>query len=225
MTNLRPDFLIGSKGWHFNHWVGSFYPDDLPQDWWFSYYSNEFQAVLLPADYIMRYDLSDWQSWLDDAPQDFTFYVEVSDAVDWPRTQQYLNVLRGQLGGLVLSIDAPIINSKVNALVKGASAYAPVSLDGQKPWAVEYGVDRLLQQLQVNSCWRGGVGSRVQWCFNAAAIVMRDDSVHNSPAELRVLLESCIKFGSSQGTVSLFFEGASPRIEDMQTATIISQLL
>jgi len=217
--------MIGSKGWCFEHWVGGFYPEDMPQDWWFSYYSNEFQTVLLPSEYIMRYELSDWQSWMDDVSQDFTFYVELKGDSDWPRAQHYLRVLEGQLGGLILSIEAPVTASQVEVLVKNAASYAPVSIDYQPLGVIDQDIDHLLGRLQINGCWREGMAPGGQWRFGTSAIVMRGDGVHNSPAELRALLESCIKSATSQGTVTLFFDGASPRIEDMQNTVAIGQLL
>ncbi|NOZ53566.1 MAG: hypothetical protein GXP08_10565 [Gammaproteobacteria bacterium] len=225
MVNLKPEFIIGSKGWHFDDWVGGFYPLDMPQEWWFSYYSNQFHAVLLPFDYITHYELYDWQSWFDDAPQGFTFYVELISGTDWMRAKKYLSLLGDQLGGLVLSIEEPTLTASLQTLVRNAASLAPLSVNWQKPGVNTCGVENLLERLQLNGCWRGELASCGLWCYSPQLVVIRDDSSCNSPAELRSLLEKCIKCAPSQGTVALFFNGSSPKIESMKNATVIGQLL
>ena len=41
------NITVGSYGWRHPHWRGSFYPEDLPEDWQLSYYSNEFSVVMV----------------------------------------------------------------------------------------------------------------------------------------------------------------------------------
>lgn len=36
---------IGTSGWQYDHWSGSFYPDDLPKNEWLNYYTGHFQTV------------------------------------------------------------------------------------------------------------------------------------------------------------------------------------
>ncbi|MBI2232241.1 MAG: DUF72 domain-containing protein [Deltaproteobacteria bacterium] len=36
---------IGTSGYHYDHWKGVFYPEDLPKDKWFSYYARPFDTV------------------------------------------------------------------------------------------------------------------------------------------------------------------------------------
>ncbi len=71
-----PRMIIGALGWDHDHWSGAFYPDDLPQEWRLSYYANEFSGVLIPAAVWGSGDEVLWESWLDDVPEDFLFFLE-----------------------------------------------------------------------------------------------------------------------------------------------------
>jgi len=43
---VEDSIRVGVFGWEHEHWIGTFYPDDLPEDWRLSYYANEFSVVL-----------------------------------------------------------------------------------------------------------------------------------------------------------------------------------
>lgn len=36
---------VGTSGWSYKEWKGSFYPDDLPQKGFLTYYADRFGAV------------------------------------------------------------------------------------------------------------------------------------------------------------------------------------
>ncbi len=64
---------VGACDWQHAHWQGSFYPEDLPEDWQLSYYANEFSVVLVP-EVRWRAEAADFDEWLDQVPQGFQFY-------------------------------------------------------------------------------------------------------------------------------------------------------
>lgn len=72
--------LVGAMNWNRPDWRGSFYPEDLPDDWMLSYYNTQFQAVYLPA--VMWQAASDaiWAQWLGDTQDGFCFVLEPGDA-------------------------------------------------------------------------------------------------------------------------------------------------
>ena len=73
---MKQTINLGAFGWLHPHWINSYYPEDLPEDWRLGYYSNEFNTVLVPAVYWqdMRADVC--EGWMDDVHQDFRFFVE-----------------------------------------------------------------------------------------------------------------------------------------------------
>lgn len=66
---------VGACDWDHAHWRGSFYPDDLPEDWRLGYYANEFSAVWLPK-CRWQADEADFEQWAEDVPDDFVFYLQ-----------------------------------------------------------------------------------------------------------------------------------------------------
>jgi uncharacterized protein YecE (DUF72 family) len=36
---------IGTSGWNYKHWKGSFYPQELQQSKWLDFYMQKFQTV------------------------------------------------------------------------------------------------------------------------------------------------------------------------------------
>ncbi len=45
---------IGSYGWQYKLWEKSFYPEDLPVDWQFAYYANEYTVILIPWEMLQN---------------------------------------------------------------------------------------------------------------------------------------------------------------------------
>lgn len=101
MDNLQ----IGSLGWLHESWIGSFYPDDMPEEWRLDYYSNVYRIVLVPE--------SEWVRWDDEAIEEleesvepgFKFYFQVQDELSGDKVKQFNlieNALLGFIKGIVL---------------------------------------------------------------------------------------------------------------------------
>ena len=67
---------VGAVDWAHPAWHGSFYPDDLPEDWLLSYYNTQFQAVFLPAASWKDVPEAVWTQWLNDTRDGFYFVLE-----------------------------------------------------------------------------------------------------------------------------------------------------
>ena len=72
--------LVGAMNWNRPDWRGSFYPEDLPDDWMLSYYNTQFQAVYLPAAVWQTASDAIWAQWLGDTQDGFCFVLEPGDA-------------------------------------------------------------------------------------------------------------------------------------------------
>jgi len=104
---------LGCYGWNQAHWGGSYYPEDLPEDWRLSYYANDYGCVLVPADYCLHDDIEDW---LDEVHEAFRFYFE------WPQDPALQaavvsasEILQPQLGGIL--VDAFIAGLDVEQFI------------------------------------------------------------------------------------------------------------
>ncbi len=106
---LKLSINLGAYGWRYEHWLTTFYPDDLPvdddEDWRLTYYSNEFNAVLVPVDYWQATPVNDCEDWLDSVHSAFQFFVEC-DAAMFERISpadlsRALEILAPQLSALI----------------------------------------------------------------------------------------------------------------------------
>jgi len=74
------DLVVGARGWLHEHWLASYYPDDIPDEWRLGFYANEFNTLLIP-----------WGQWcesvdaleegLEDTEDDFHLYLELPEMV------------------------------------------------------------------------------------------------------------------------------------------------
>jgi hypothetical protein len=96
------EITLAAYGWRHEHWMGSYYPDDLPAEWYFDYYCNEFRAVLLPQGEWSRAADEELQAWLDESGDDFRFYLDYSHRGDRERAElcRVVEHLRPKLGGI-----------------------------------------------------------------------------------------------------------------------------
>ena len=99
---------IGARGWRHPQWVGSYYPDDLPEEWQLTYYANDFRVVLIPVEYwesSIGYDLDEW---LEAVGDDFRFYLECpsfENDEDMQRFHDQCVEMDDLLGGVISAED------------------------------------------------------------------------------------------------------------------------
>lgn len=114
---MKKTIKLGAYGWHYKHWLNSYYPEDMPaggmtadaEDWRLAYYSNDFNAVLVPWDYWKKDNQSgivaNGEDWLDSVHADFQFFVEchscMFDEVSLSVLTHHLKKLQPQLSALV----------------------------------------------------------------------------------------------------------------------------
>ncbi|MEO8286159.1 MAG: DUF72 domain-containing protein [Chloroflexota bacterium] len=71
---------IGTSGWVYNHWIGCFYPLDLPQSAWLAYYAGRFPTVEINRSFYRlptRRNFHDW-AWKAGHNEQFLFAVKAS---------------------------------------------------------------------------------------------------------------------------------------------------
>ena len=71
-------FWIGTSGWHYSHWRGDFYPEDLSPRDWLPHYARHFPTVELNASFYRQPKTSTWALWRERTPQGFRFAVKAS---------------------------------------------------------------------------------------------------------------------------------------------------
>jgi hypothetical protein len=218
------ELVIGARGWNFDHWQSSFYPEDLPEDWRFSYYSNEFHSILVPWETLQGVNANQTQGWLDDVDEDFVFFVEVALHLSWEEVWPVIKPLLPQLGGIYLrAVDdvriRPVDEAVVERLLRKAKAAAPVIVDHK---AMDTRINAIAARYEAGCYWQPDSDHLTQ-CPAQIAIAEITMRQHH-PKSLKKIIEDCC---SVQGptTIGFFMGGEMPDIEDLRNATIIWQML
>jgi uncharacterized protein YecE (DUF72 family) len=73
-----PRFHVGTSGWHYAHWMGRFYPPDLPAERWLAFYAERFATVEINASFYRLPSREVFAHWRSATPADFLFAVKAS---------------------------------------------------------------------------------------------------------------------------------------------------
>ena len=71
-------YYTGTSGWHYEHWRGRFYPEELPKAKWLEFYASYFATVEINNSFYRLPQESTFATWRDASPANFTFAVKVS---------------------------------------------------------------------------------------------------------------------------------------------------
>src|SRR5688572_9134963 len=74
-------FFVGTSGYSYPKWKGSFYPDKLPQKEMLSYYAQRFAAVEINNSFYRMPGESDIKSWAQQVPKGFRFALKAPQAI------------------------------------------------------------------------------------------------------------------------------------------------
>ena len=69
---------IGTSGWAYNHWIGIFYPKELPSKDRLKYFSSYFNTAEINYSFYHLPTESTYKKWYQETPKDFVFSVKAS---------------------------------------------------------------------------------------------------------------------------------------------------
>ncbi len=69
---------VGTSGWHYNHWRGPFYPEDLPPAAFLKFYQQKFQTVEINNSFYRLPTEKTMIDWRESVPPGFIFAVKGS---------------------------------------------------------------------------------------------------------------------------------------------------
>ena len=72
------DVRIGTSGYHYNHWLGTFYPQGLPPPQMLAFYLRHFDTVEINNSFYRLPSVAAFENWRDSTPDDFCFAVKAS---------------------------------------------------------------------------------------------------------------------------------------------------
>jgi uncharacterized protein YecE (DUF72 family) len=74
----RGEYRIGTSGYQYDHWRGSFYPEDLPKKDWLPFYARHFDTVELNNSFYHLPSAEAFDHWRREAPEGFCFVLKFS---------------------------------------------------------------------------------------------------------------------------------------------------
>jgi uncharacterized protein YecE (DUF72 family) len=74
----RQSVHIGTSGWHYNHWRGPFYPEDMRAGEFLEYYRKRFHTVEINNSFYQLPKKETLEGWKNAVPGDFIFAVKAS---------------------------------------------------------------------------------------------------------------------------------------------------
>lgn len=69
---------VGTSGWQYRDWRGTFYPADLPQSRWLEHYAARFATVEVNNTFYRLPERSTFEEWAARTPDDFVFAIKAS---------------------------------------------------------------------------------------------------------------------------------------------------
>ncbi|MGO9311784.1 MAG: DUF72 domain-containing protein [Syntrophobacteraceae bacterium] len=72
------NLYVGTSGYSYKEWKGSFYPDDLPAKGMLHYYGERFRTVEINNTFYRMPSVSVLETWAGDVPADFKFVLKAS---------------------------------------------------------------------------------------------------------------------------------------------------
>lgn len=69
---------IGTSGWNYDHWRGSFYPENLPRKDWLKFYSSKFNTVEINNSFYQLPSEKNILEWRKTVPLNFVFSIKAS---------------------------------------------------------------------------------------------------------------------------------------------------
>lgn len=73
--------FIGTSGFHYVHWRGVFYPEEVPKERWLAYYQERFSTVEINRSFYRLPERSTVESWTGDVSEGFVFALKASQFI------------------------------------------------------------------------------------------------------------------------------------------------
>ncbi|HLX04291.1 MAG TPA: DUF72 domain-containing protein, partial [Candidatus Binatus sp.] len=108
---------IGTSGWNYREWRGSFFPDDIPSKHWLSYYATRFGSVEINYTFYRLPSKEACAVWYEQTPAKFQFVVKASRYIthikrlrdareSWQEFLKRVGELKEKLGPILLQFPA-----------------------------------------------------------------------------------------------------------------------
>jgi uncharacterized protein YecE (DUF72 family) len=125
---------IGTSGFSYPEWKGSFYPEDLPSKKYLSFYANQFPTTEINNSFYRTPNTKTVESWYNEVPPGFSFTLKLNQKITHMKKLQNVNEemdffldvashLSEKLGTILVQLP-PYFRKNANVLEAFTSAYA-----------------------------------------------------------------------------------------------------
>src|SRR5688572_10183841 len=80
-TKVTAPILVGTSGFAYKEWKGSFYPSDLPAKKYLAYYAQQFHTTEINNTFYRMPTEKMCEGWYAEVPSDFFFTLKVSQRI------------------------------------------------------------------------------------------------------------------------------------------------
>lgn len=87
---------IGTSGWHYPHWRGSFYPHALRKSDWLGYYAERFDSVEINNSFYRLPTVETFQDWAAQTPEAFRFAVKAPRTITHRKKLKHCEDMLGE---------------------------------------------------------------------------------------------------------------------------------
>lgn len=109
---MKKKIHIGTSGWHYKHWRGTFYPDDIPVKEHFNYYLRFFDTVEINNSFYRIPKKETFEKWKNEVPDDFVYVVKAN------RYITHMKKLHDTQDSLTTFLDnVSVLDEKVGAIL------------------------------------------------------------------------------------------------------------
>ena len=156
---------IGTSGWHYKHWKGTFYPGDITDTEQFSYYKKHFNTVEINNSFYKLPTPKTFREWKEAAPARFIFSVKASrfithmkklkpDAVSIGKFFNHAGKLEEKLGPVLFQLPPrwKINTERLAAFLERLPAGHRYTFEFRNPSWYEHEVYDLLRQYNCAFC-------------------------------------------------------------------------
>jgi uncharacterized protein YecE (DUF72 family) len=98
---------VGTSGWHYGHWQGSFYPENMPTEEWLAYYAEHLSTVEINNSFYQLPDVGTLRNWRAGTPQGFLFAVKASRYITHMKKLKDPDEPVANFDGRLFNLDAP----------------------------------------------------------------------------------------------------------------------
>ncbi len=119
-SDMNADIYIGTSGWHYNDWIGKFYPKEITGYNELKYHAQHFNTVENNSSFYRISKESTYKTWDRMTPEGYKFSIKVNKAVTHEAKLELTDevmakveyilettqVLRDKLGAIVFQLPA-----------------------------------------------------------------------------------------------------------------------